>query len=230
MKTTFVTSIICAIGSLIVLLTLSAITVLPDDSALHARWMAFVFALLVGSSLLAAWARSRLVKATIIIALLIASVPAIRAADVFENYIHQLAARTPEQDAIRAMHALEDAGVKAFPALLAHLDDGTPALASLYSRDESVTGTLPIGSFCFDILQTKIEDNWPKGFREFYILTPANVKQWIEAHKALSLQQLQLASREESLRRAEAELAARSTDLTTKAVEFLREEVAKLKQ
>ena len=109
-------------------------TVLPDDAVLHARWMAIVFALLDGTSLLAAWARSRLVKAAVIIALLIAPVPAIHAADDFEAY------------------------------------------------------------------------------------------------EALSLQQLQLASREESLRRAEAELEARSTDLTTKAVEFLREEVAKLKQ
>lgn len=134
MKTTFVTSLIGAICSLIALVALSAMTVLPDDAVLHARWMAIVFALLVGSSLLAAWARSRLVKAAVIIALLIASVPAIHAADDFEAY------------------------------------------------------------------------------------------------EALSLQQLQLASREESLRRAEAELEARSTDLTTKAVEFLREEVAKLKQ
>jgi hypothetical protein len=169
-----------------------------------------------------------LVKATVIMALLFTSVLSVRAADEFSGYIQQLAAGTPDEDAARAMRALDEAGVRAFPALLAHLENRSLINASLNMRD--VIGTPTVGELCFDILQTRIEDNWPKGFREFYILTPANAKQWLDEHKALSLPQLQLASREESLRRAEAELAARPSDLTTKAVAFLRGEIAKLKR
>jgi hypothetical protein len=168
------------------------------------------------------------VKTTIIIALLLTSTLSVRAADEFAGYVQQLAAGTPEGDAVRARRALSDAGERAFPTLLAHLKDRSPIQASLNMRAVSRTPT--VGEFCFDILQTQIEGNWPKGFRQFYILSPANAKQWLDAHKTLSLRQLQLTSREVSLRRAEAELAARPTDLTAKAVAFLREEVAKLKQ
>ena len=239
MKTTFVTSLVCAIGSIFALVALSAMTVHPDAATMHARWMAIALALFLGSSLLALWARRRIVKATIIIALFLASSPAIRAADEFEDYIKQLAAGTPEQDAVSAMHTLNVAGMEAIPSLVAHLDDGTPAQSRLSVGDGTfigslpdgaITSTPPVGYFCFVILQTKIEDNWPKGFREFYILTPANVKQWLEDHNKLSLRQLQLVSREESMRRAEAELAARPSDLTTLAVAFLRKEVAKRSQ
>jgi hypothetical protein len=167
------------------------------------------------------------VKSTIIAALLfLASV--LHAGDEFSGYVRQLAADMPERDAVRAERALFDAGIRAFPTLLAHFGDRQLIRARLNGRD--VSGTPTVGDLCFDILQVQIEDNWPKGFRQFYILTPDNAKQWLDDHNGLSLRQLQLVSREESLRRAEARLAAESADLTTKAVAFLREEVAKLKQ
>jgi len=160
--------------------------------------------------------------------LLLASTLAVRAADDFSGYVQQLAAGASERDAVNAMRALTDAGMRAFPTLLAHLNDREFIHPRLHDRE--VIGLPTVGGLCFDILQTQIEDNWPKGFRHFYILTPANAKFWLDQHKSLSLRQLQLISREESLRRAEAELAARPTDLTKKAVAFLRADVAKLKQ
>jgi hypothetical protein len=239
MKTTFVTSLTCVFASFVALVSLSAMTVHPDAAIMHARWMAITFAVFLGSCLLATWARLRIVKATIIVALSLASLSATRAADEFEGYIKLLASGAPDQDAVRAMHALKVAGMEAIPALVAHLDDGTLAQSRLSVGDGTFIGSLPdgtttstppVGFFCFNILQSKIEDNWPKGFREFYILTPANVKQWLDEHKKLSLRQLQLATREESLRRAEAEEATRPSDLRKMAVAFLRKEVAKLKQ
>jgi hypothetical protein len=167
-------------------------------------------------------------KSALILVLVFASTFSVYAADDFSGYVRQLAAGMPERDAVRALRALTDAGVRAFPTLLAHLSDREPIQASLNNRD--VSGTPTVGELCFDLLQTQIEGNWPKGFREFYILTPDNAEQWLDEHKTQSLRQLQLTSREESLRRAEAESAAHPADLTTKAVAFLREEVAKLKQ
>lgn len=167
-------------------------------------------------------------KSAFVLILFLASTFSVCAADDFSGYVRQLAAGMPERDAVRAIRALTDAGLRAFPTLLAHLNDREPIQPSLNNRD--VSGAPTVGQLCFDILQTQIEDNWPKGFRQFYILTPGNAKQWLDDHKTLSLRQLQLTSREESLRRAEADLAAHPSDLTTKAVTFLREEVAKLKQ
>ena len=165
-------------------------------------------------------------KTTATIALIFGLTLGCRAADNFDGYVQQLAATMPERDAVRALHALDDAGVRAFPTLIAHIADSAPA----YFPRQDATGIPTVGEACFSILQGHIEGNWPKGFRQFYILSPANAKQWLATHKALSLRQLQLISREESLRRAETELAAQPADLTTKAVAFLREEVTKLKQ
>lgn len=167
-------------------------------------------------------------KAALILVLAFASTFSVCAADDLSGYVRQFAAGMPERDAVRALRTLTDAGLRAFPTLLAHLNDREPIQASLNNRD--VSGTPTVGELCFDILQTQIEGNWPKGFREFYVLTPDNAKQWLGDRKGYSLRQLQLSSREESLRRAEAELAADPSDLTTKAVAFLREEVAKLKR
>ncbi|MCE9612140.1 MAG: hypothetical protein K8R23_18235 [Chthoniobacter sp.] len=166
-------------------------------------------------------------KSTIIAALL-SLTSALHAGDDFSGYVRQLADDMPERDAVRAERALFDAGIRAFPTLLAHFGDRQLIQVRLNGR--AVIGTPTVGDLCFDILQTQIEDNWPKGFRQFYILTPDNAKQWLDDHKGLSLRQLQLVSREESLRRAEASLAAAPSDLTMKAVAFLRKEVAKLKQ
>jgi hypothetical protein len=167
-------------------------------------------------------------KAPLVLVLIVASTFSVGAADDFSGYVRQLAAIMPERDAMRAERALGEAGLRAFPTLLAHLGDREPIQASLNHRD--VSGTPTVGELCFDIIQVQIEGNWPKGYRQFYTLTPGNAKEWLDAHKSHSLQQLQLTSREESLRRAEAELAADPSDLTTKAVAFLRAEVAKLKQ
>lgn len=161
-------------------------------------------------------------------AALLSCASVLHADEDFSGYVRQLAADMPERDAVRAERALFEAGIRAFPTLLAHFGDRHLIHPRLNGRD--VTGTPTVGDLCFDILQTQIEDNWPKGFRQFYVLTPDNTKQWLDDHTGLSLRQLQLVSREESLRRAEARLVSDPTDLTAKAVAFLREAVATLRQ
>lgn len=148
--------------------------------------------------------------------------------DDFSGVIRQLADDAREEDAIRALKVLSDAGIRVFPSLIAHFDDEQLIHPRLNAFE--VLGDLTVGWLCFVILQDQIEGNWPKGFRQFYILTPDNAKQWLDKHKGLSLRELQVISREESLRRAELALAASPGDFMSSAVKFLRQQVEGLKK
>lgn len=148
--------------------------------------------------------------------------------DDFTGVIRQLAEDAREEDAIRALKVLSDAGIRVFPSLIAHFDDEQLIHPRLNAFE--VLGDLTVGWLCFVILQDQIEGNWPKGFRQFYILTPDNAKQWLDKHKGLSLRELQVISRKESLRRAELALATSPGDFMSSAVKFLRQEVESLKE
>src|SRR6478672_11259254 len=107
------------------------------------------------------------VKAALTLVLVAGSTLPVRATDDFAGYVVQLAATNPEREAVRAERALIEAGRKAFPTILAHLDDSAPLQPRLANR--AVRGTPTVGGRCFDLLQVQIEGNWPKGFRQFYI-------------------------------------------------------------
>jgi len=161
------------------------------------------------------------------------------AKDDYERNVKNLAAGTPDGEIMASLHALEAAGLAAFPILIAHFSDRDAAEPGRFQRaiieiapDGSKRPHLPtIGEVCFDILQMQIEGSWPKGFREYHVLTPGNTKQWLDARPGFTLAQLRRASLEESLRRAEADLAKnRSDDLLKKTVTFLHEELESIKQ
>jgi hypothetical protein len=142
----------------------------------------------------------------------------------FKRYIEQLALTTSEKEQSSARQALEEAGMDAFPTLIAHFDDRTPA-----HTQRAITGKATIGEECFEILQYQIEGSWPKAYRSFQVLSPDNVKQWLAAHQGKTLAELRLISRQESLRRAQAKLAKDpSDDFWKEMVEFFREEVEKI--
>jgi hypothetical protein len=141
------------------------------------------------------------------------------------RYIKQMARTLPEKEAFWAMRILHEAGMAAFPTLIAHFNDPTPA-----HTGRQITGVATIGQECFEILQYQIEGSWPKAHRTFQILTPKNAKQWLDAHRGQSLDQLRMISRQESLRRAQAELAKNPTDeFCQEMAKFFREEIEILK-
>lgn len=143
----------------------------------------------------------------------------------YPRYIKQMARTVPEKDASWARTKLEAAGREAFPSLIAHFNDPTPAHTS-----RQITGVATIGGECLEILQYQIEGSWPKVYSTFRILSRENAKQWLDAHQGQSLAQLRLISRQESLQLAETQLAKNPTDrFLQKGVAFFREEVAKLK-
>jgi len=87
------------------------------------------------------------------------------------------------------------AGVDAFPALVARLDDHATIPTDIFARDIMVINAdgsasayrASVADACFEILQGQIEGNWPKGFRQYYVLTPSNVADWLGRHKGESL-------------------------------------------
>jgi hypothetical protein len=139
---------------------------------------------------------------------------------------------------LASLKRLKEAGPAAFPALAAHLDDSTLA-GSFFQGDvagQSGEGAMrrrrpTIGEVSFEIIQEEIEGAWPKAFRSFYVLSAPSARDWIQAHKGLTLYQMQMLSREESLRRAQAELSHAPADAAVKlAVQFLNEEVIAIKR
>jgi hypothetical protein len=128
----------------------------------------------------------------------------------YESAIASLSENSEPAQVARAIAVLESAGTKAFPALLAHLNDR--ARASVVFQNKAIVrfdakgnvfGHDPtIGEVCFDMIQGQVEGNWPKGYREFYVLSPKNVVSWWEARKTKPLKELQLEAAQESLTRA----------------------------
>jgi hypothetical protein len=156
----------------------------------------------------------------------------------YDQDIQNLAKGSPKETIKASLQALEAAGTAAFPALLANLTNQAPAEPDLSPGDiftRRPDGSLgpyepTLGAVCFDLIQGQIEGNWPKGFRYYYVLSSANVKSWLDSHKGLTLMQLRRVSREEALRRAEADLARDpSKELLQLTVTYLRKELADMK-
>ena len=123
----------------------------------------------------------------------------------YEAAIASLAESSDAQRVSQAIATLETAGTKAFPALLAHLNDASPASRAFQRAVQDVYGkvsTPTIGEACFDLIQHQIEGNWPKGFREYYVLSPTNIVSWWYARKEKSLKDLRIEAAMASLTRA----------------------------
>jgi hypothetical protein len=128
----------------------------------------------------------------------------------YETAIASLSENTDAAQVARAVEVLESAGTKAFPALLAHLNDTARASAVFQGAlmDVDAKGNViglhhpTIGEACFALIQNQIEGNWPKGYRQYYVLSPKNLVSWLEARKAKTLKELQLETAQASLTQA----------------------------
>jgi len=123
----------------------------------------------------------------------------------YEAAIASLAESSDAQRVSKAIATLETAGTKAFPALLAHLNDATTASKAFQRAVQDIYGkvTSPtIGQACFDLIQGQIEGNWPKGLRQYYALSPTNIVSWWYARKEKSLKDLRIEAAMVSLTRA----------------------------
>ena len=127
----------------------------------------------------------------------------------YETAIASLSENSERSRVASAIAVLESAGTKAFPALLAHLEDTTKA-SSTFQRaemevDASGNATLhhpTIGEACFDLIQNQVEGNWPKAYRQYYVLLPGNVASWWQSRKDKSLSELQIETAQASLAQA----------------------------
>jgi hypothetical protein len=110
-----------------------------------------------------------------------------------------------------AILLLSGAKTEAFPALIKHLGDKTPASVEFFGfKDiQCAPQTTPcppwertIGEACFDIIHSEVEGNWPKAYRSHYTLTAENVGKWWESRRTMSLKDLQLDAANTSLEHA----------------------------
>ena len=129
----------------------------------------------------------------------------------YERAIQDLAAGKDLQIVKTAIQVLNDAKTQAFPALIKHLNDKTPASVEYFGLRAilcapQATPCPPwqptIGEACFEIIQSEVEGNWPKAYTIYYTLTAANVGEWWESRRTMSLKDLQLDAATTSLERA----------------------------
>jgi len=129
----------------------------------------------------------------------------------YERAIQDLAEGKDSQTVKTAILVLSDAKTQAFPALIKHLSDKTPASVEYFGLRAILCApqTTPcppwqptIGEACFEIVQSEVEGNWPKAYRSYYTLTAGNVGEWWESRRTMSLKDLQLDAATTSLERA----------------------------
>ena len=129
----------------------------------------------------------------------------------YERAIQDLAESKDRQTVKTAIQVLSDAETRAFPALIKHLSDKTPASVEYFGARAvqcapQATPCPPwqptIGEARFDIIQSEVEGNWPKAYRSYYTLTAGNIGEWWESRRTMSLKDLQLDAAITSLERA----------------------------
>ena len=152
----------------------------------------------------------------------------------YETAIASLSENTDAAQVAGAIKALERAGTKAFPALLAHLNDTARASLVFQSAKMEVDekGNVrihhpTIGEACFALIQGQVEGNWPKAYRQYYVLSPQNVVSWWQARKAKPLKELQLETAQASLTQARQQRG--KSGYSREAVRFLERHLRELK-
>ena len=126
----------------------------------------------------------------------------------YETAIASLSENSDAAQVASAIAVLENSGTKAFPALLAHLNDTARASVAFQRAVMAVDAKgnalshPTIGEACFDLIQKQVEGNWPKGFRQYYVLSPENVVSWWQARKSKPLKELQIETAQASLLKA----------------------------
>ncbi len=152
----------------------------------------------------------------------------------YESSITSLSENSDAAQVARAIAALESAGTKAFPVLLAHLNDTARAsvvfqraMMEVDAKGNVMVHHPTIGEACFDLIQNQVEGNWPKGYRNYYLLSPKNVVSWWQARKAKPLKELQLETAQASLTQARQRRG--KSGYSREAVRFLEAHLRELK-
>lgn len=132
----------------------------------------------------------------------------------------------------QATRLLEEAGKDAFPVLLKHLKSKLAAserhfksqIWEIDPQTHLLKGRRPVtmGDVAFQFIQNAIEEDFPKQFKIFQILTRENVAAWLEANKFLSLPEMRAQAAQEALDKAEAQHRLEPTEHTAAAVRYMR--------
>ena len=153
----------------------------------------------------------------------------------YETAIASLSENSDAAQVAGAIADLESAGTKAFPALLAHLNDTARASVVFQGAlmEVDAKGNVmglhhpTIGEACFALIQNQVEGNWPKAYRQYYVLSPKDVISWWEARKAKPLKALQLETAQASLTQARQRRG--KSGYSREAVRFLEGHLRELK-
>jgi hypothetical protein len=145
----------------------------------------------------------------------------------YERAVASLAAGHRDATVMASYKTLEAAGIKAFPVLLAHVKDTVNAAPGYFVEarvDRFGNIEQPtVGDVCFRLMRHEVEGDWPKGFRDYQVLTKENVTTWWDTHRTKSLHEMRLETVRISLARAKKELEKVKSETTEAAVRFLTE-------
>ena len=78
-----------------------------------------------------------------------------------------------------------------------------------------------VGDVCYRLVRHEVEGAWPKGFRDYQVLTKENVTSWWDKHRTKTLHEMRLETVRISLDRAKKELEKVKSETTEAAVQFL---------
>jgi hypothetical protein len=152
---------------------------------------------------------------------------------VYDRAVASLAEGSSDETVRGALETFKAAGTKAFPVLIAHMEDPRKAAVRWFQRtvfDIDPTGEaiyhLPtIGDACFDIIRGQVEEGqWLKGYQQFYVLNPDTVAKWWDTHKTRSLRDLRLECAQMSLDAARKERNSEAVDFMEKHLKQVQEE------
>jgi hypothetical protein len=175
-------------------------------------------------------------RATFGAALVVAVVSALTRADerqAYESAVASLAAGHRDATVMAGHKALEAAGIKAFPVLIAHVKDTARAGGHFEEARIDRFGNIErptVGDVCYRLVRHEVEGDWPKGFRHNQVLTKDSVTTWWETHRTNSLHEMRLETVRISLARAKKELEKTKSETTEAAVRFLTERLQKLER
>ena len=134
--------------------------------------------------------------------------------------------------AAAAYKMLSNAGIGAFPALLKRLDDQT-IIENGNFQEALVNGssgklTKPrLGRVAFCLIQSQIEDTWPKSIRDYHALTEQNIVEWLNTYQGESLGELRIHALSVSLESVSNDIS--KTECTKQKADALEFLVKKLK-
>jgi hypothetical protein len=152
----------------------------------------------------------------------------------YERAVASLAVGHNDAVVMAGYKTLEAAGTKAFPVLIAHVKDTVKAAPGHFEEarvDRLGNIEQPtVGDVCFRLMRYEVEGDWPKGFRDYQVLTKENVTTWWEKHRTKSLREMRLETTRISLARAKQELEQVKSETTEAAVRFLTERLKQIQE